>query len=476
MEDIFEFLKDYSGGDVIGNSGIYRKEDESMMDFSSRVQKAAQGNGEWGSAGRPLDSLFSNGLVNNLAPVTVNGKQYQQTGEDTTTAEFKQRLLAGDANGKQAYFYNQYDPSSVAIKDPTYGNLMEKDKYDEMVRAKYSNSKDGAVFSENGAGLQLAKLAANIFGGALTSGLGEGFGVAAEAGGSAFPETFSNTLAGTLGSGGVGNSVFGNLYNDALNGTGSFGGAPDTPWGVNPQGGSPAEYAGDPSYENAGLGDYASRTADTALNGSTAPSPFQRLMDSFNGGLGKLNGALGMEKSPISLLDIGKAGGSYLLSQAMASKYQTAAEQAADKANALNDPRRQQYQSQLSQLLTNPQQFYATNPVVQAQLDTAKNQFQANTAKMGTGGTQFNDYLKNVQNVASGTFNDQANLLSGLGGFNQGAGYSGNVFSGLADKGIQASSAGTAGFADIVKKIFGNIGNNTGGQTSPSNTNIVSNY
>ena len=183
--------------------------------------------------------------------------------------------------------------------------------------------------------------------------------------------------------------------------------------------------------------------------------------------LDKVNSMFGLEKSPISMLDVGKAGANYLVQSSVANKYLSAAEQAAQRANPLADPRRGPYQAQLSQLLTNPQQFYSTNPVVQAQLDLARQKFLANTGKMGTGGTQFNDYLTNIQNVAAGTFNDQANLLAGLGGFNQGAGYSGNVFANLSSSGILQ---GAEAFRGIGEKIFGGFGKQPSPQQSPTSS------
>lgn len=152
---------------------------------------------------------------------------------------------------------------------------------------------------------------------------------------------------------------------------------------------------------------------------------------------------------------LAKAGLNYALQSNAANQFENAANSASSRADALQQPQRQQYQTQLSQLMSNPAQFYATNPVVQGQLDLARQQFNANTGKMGTGGTQFNDYLKNVQNIASETFNDQANLLSGLGGFTQGTGYAGNVYGQLAGRGIDQQLQSQYFLPDLVDKIFG---------------------
>lgn len=202
-----------------------------------------------------------------------------------------------------------------------------------------------------------------------------------------------------------------------------------------------------------------------------------KLFDPIQKGMEAVNKGLGLEKVPFAMRQLIGSGANYLLQSSMADKYQSAAEKAARMSNPLEQAQRGQYQQQLSQLLTNPQQFFATNPAVQGQLDLARQQFQANTAKMGTGGTQFNDYLKNVQNIASGTFNDQANLLAGLGGFNQGPGYSGAVFGGLQDKSLQHQATQYGFLPDTIRKIFGDLGNmNNTTKQSPSGTNIVSSY
>ena len=173
------------------------------------------------------------------------------------------------------------------------------------------------------------------------------------------------------------------------------------------------------------------------------------------GGFGEfVSGLLG----DIKTSDVAKAGANYLISSRLSDKAQQAGQQASQGANPLNQPQRQPYQQQLQQLLENPELFYSTNPVVKAQLDLARKQFQANSAKMGTGGTQFNDYLTNVQNIASGTFNDQAKLLSGLGGFTFGGGNDPNsAMQGALQSNRSLSSAFSGiGTNQIADKIFGN--------------------
>jgi len=81
----------------------------------------------------------------------------------------------------------------------------------------------------------------------------------------------------------------------------------------------------------------------------------------------------------------------------------------------INQPQRQPYQTQLLDLMRNPTNFFNTNPLFQAQKDQATNAFNAQYAKQGMGGTQINDYMKNIMNAGAGTFFDQGNLLAGLG-------------------------------------------------------------
>lgn len=185
------------------------------------------------------------------------------------------------------------------------------------------------------------------------------------------------------------------------------------------------------------------------------------LLSPFQGGLDKINDFLGLQKNPITMGNLLGSGANYFINKQRQDELMAQAQKAGAMSNALDQPQRQPYQGMLSSLLTNPSQFYSTNPAVKGQLDLAKQQFEANSAKMGTGGTQFSDYLRNVQNIASGTFNDQANLLSGLGGFNQGPGYSGNVYGSLAG---QASNAGAEAFRGFGQDLFKQPGSQGQGQ------------
>jgi hypothetical protein len=125
------------------------------------------------------------------------------------------------------------------------------------------------------------------------------------------------------------------------------------------------------------------------------------------------------------------------------------AERAAFLNQSLNQPQRAPYQQQLAQQIQNPSQFMQTNPVIQAQLEMAKNQMEANTAKMGAGGKVFGDYLQHQHNIMSDNYYKNADLLSRLGGFADGAGGAGSAFGGPATAGANAGANALSGFAQF---------------------------
>jgi len=162
--------------------------------------------------------------------------------------------------------------------------------------------------------------------------------------------------------------------------------------------------------------------------------------------------------SGLTAADFAKTGLNYLLNQNSADNLSDAAKTAASMSNPLNDPQRQGYQQDLAKLLANPTDFYNTNPVVKAQMDLARRQFEANSAKMGVGGTQFNNYLQNVQNNAATTFNDQAELLAGLAGFNFPSSGSGQVYQQGMNNANTAQNESYRGLWDLGSKVFNSEG------------------
>jgi len=126
--------------------------------------------------------------------------------------------------------------------------------------------------------------------------------------------------------------------------------------------------------------------------------------------------------------------------------------QQAINATPINQAQRLPYQADLLQLMQNPSSFFATNPLFNAQKDQATQAFQAQYAKNGMGGTSIDAYMKNIMNAGAGTFFDQGNLLSTLGGFNQGAG---NANAGV-QAGIAGANAGQAGLSGLAA-VGGNV-------------------
>lgn len=265
-----------------------------------------------------------------------------------------------------------------------------------------------SIFGAGAAGAGAPSFAGGAGGGAATAGAAGGGGALAT-GGIGVGELAAIGGAGAAGAGAGGGSLF----------AGGAGG------GAGAVGGATGALTSAPASFLSGLGDFA-----TSLFAPTSGSG-------------------------IGWGDIAKTGLNFLLNKDTASDFEDAALRSAYMSNPLNDPQRQQYQSQLSQLMANPTSFYESNPVVRAQLDLARQQFEANSAKMGVGGTQFNSYLKDVQNIAAGTFNDQAKLLQGLGGFNFASeSGGGNYLKGMTSANT-ANSEAYRGIGDIVQKIFG---------------------
>lgn len=323
-------LGDYARGSVIGNSGLYKRNDESIGDFARRLARASMGeHGEWGTVGRGVTDMQNAGFVNDIAPVTIDGVQYHRVGENIADPLFRQKLIQNNPKASNiTRFFDQYDPASVSRYDPEQGYLMQGDKYDELVRAIESTqphgvmAEDGPVsaFSKTiGTAMGISSLAAaglgyaaanpatfgqgfsDWAGGALSS-AGAGGGPyqslwsslgqnAASQGGSfsditrlfgstgatKLPASYWNMVADAAGTasdasgasaGSIPDSVWGNLYQEALNGgfSGSLGDL------KNVAGLAIAPYAGDAAYEASGLSDLASRNATTALNGTSGGS------------------------------------------------------------------------------------------------------------------------------------------------------------------------------------------------------------
>jgi len=290
-------------------------------------------------------------------------------------------------------------------------------------------------FAPDSTGLKLTKaltlgLATAGMGGFLPgteSVFGAAAGGAGAAGAGAGEFALSAGLPAGAGIGGVGTAGLGLTAPAATSAIGSLGGG----LGLTAGAGAAASLgAGGGSSALGGLGDFV-----TSLFKPTA-----------QGGSG------------LSVADFAKTGLNYFLNQQSADNLSEAAKTAASMSNPLNDPQRQPYQQDLAALLANPTQFFETNPVVKAQMDLARRQFEANSAKMGVGGTQFNDYLQNVQNNAASSFDNQAKLLAGLAGFNFPSSGSGSTYQQGMQQANTAQNESYRGLWDLGSKIFNSSG------------------
>lgn len=268
----------------------------------------------------------------------------------------------------------------------------------------------------------------SIFGGGAGGFVGgaSGAGVTGAAGGAGVSGA---TSAGLIGGAGASLAGAAPLYGTAALGTGGITGLG-------------AEFG------TAALGSTASSlgASGAAAAGAAGGGSF---LDSIIGGLKDAT-------KGITTKDLLSGGLNYFLNQKTADDMAAAAGAAGQMGDPLAHPTRQPYQQMLMQLMQNPQSFYETNPVVASQLDQARKQFLANSAKMGVGGTQTAKYFDNMKNVFAGTFNDQANLLSGLGGFGFPGGGGTNAYMQGMTGAAQQGAESYRGLGDIASKIFGN--------------------
>lgn len=138
----------------------------------------------------------------------------------------------------------------------------------------------------------------------------------------------------------------------------------------------------------------------------------------------------------------------YFMKQQQANSLNSAAGQAAQLNNPMNQPQRAPFQAAYLDLMMNPDSYKMT-PFAQGQTNLANQQFDANVSKYGPSGTGFNQYLKNFQNIMSGDFFNLANQYSTAGGFNQGTGGAGSAFASLAGPAASAQNSAYEGFGRL---------------------------
>lgn len=137
----------------------------------------------------------------------------------------------------------------------------------------------------------------------------------------------------------------------------------------------------------------------------------------------------------------------------MRQQQQNALNNAANRSATLNDPMQQPqrfpFQLALNNLLLNPG-GYSQTPYATGQTDLARQAFEANVSKFGPGGTTFNDYLKNFQNIQSQDFFKLAEQFMTAGGFTQGTGGAGNAFGNLAGQAANSGLNAFEGFGRLL--------------------------
>lgn len=246
-------LGDGGGRATLGNSTLARREDESQEQFLQRAYQMAMGsNGQWGTAGRGLNDLQNEGFVNSLGAVDVGGTQYHRVGENIADPTFRERLIRNVPKADNiTKFFDQYDPASVSKYDPTHGWLMQKDKYDELVRAMDSTKSEG-VFADTGpvyafgqtigramgissliaGALQMVAANAATFGAEAASQATSILSTAGATGGGY--QSLASTLAEhAAANGGSLTNILNTVTGGALSNGSLVGDFPDAPWGVN---------------------------------------------------------------------------------------------------------------------------------------------------------------------------------------------------------------------------------------------------
>lgn len=203
-----------------------------------------------------------------------------------------------------------------------------------------------------------------------------------------------------------------------------------------------------------GTGGLAGAGGSLLSNLGTAGKVASALSSLFGGGGGSggASGGNGMNGLLDLIQQLAGAGIGYASSDRLSQQLMHVAE----RAGQLGDPFQQQpripYQGQLAQLLTKggADSFMSTDPGVLGMMDQARNKFQAEASKSGSGGTTYTDYLRNISDILGGQYNNRINQLATLGGFTMApnAGGYGNI-------GSMAALYGSGGLAGLGSLLGG---------------------
>jgi len=195
------------------------------------------------------------------------------------------------------------------------------------------------------------------------------------------------------------------------------------------------------------------------------------MMGKGNSFLGDISSSLGMDKNPITMGDLGKAGANFFISNMMADKYANAANANKTAGSALDQPQRQQYQQQFSNLMTNPNDYFQNNPFAKAAIAQMQNSFGPAMAKSGNPFFEADRLGTSFMTQLGSNFNDQANILSNAGGFNGPVGGQGSAQ--LLGQGLGQQNEAFRTLGSNIFKQQGPMQGQTGQSLINPNTRLV---
>lgn len=242
---------------------------------------------------------------------------------------------------------------------------------------------------------------AEVAGGAAVGGTETG--ITAGAAGSEFGATGATAVGGGQLAGGAGSATLaGDAAGDTLGGETLFPGESATSGAASTGSGAmPGDTSGlFPGEANPGA-------AESPESGS--------LLDYLSKGPGNNQSFAGLQPS-----DLMKTGLNLGIQQLLAQRQQQQAQQIQQAGNPLNDPARQPFQQQATNMVNNPQDYFTNNPFASQLAAMYKNNIiPRQLAKSGNAGEVLDRNGSQFATALGGNYNQLLQTLSGLGGFNQ---------------------------------------------------------
>ncbi len=367
---------------------------------------------------------------------------------------------------QQALYYKTFSPNTGA--DPTQGGTNPNgSSYDPNTgQVTYNQADNGFMASAGNDILKFAGLAAGAYGaGNLAFGAS---GAGASTGGITGPgaDVTSGMNAGNLASatapvatGSSSGGLFDWIHNgvsNLSNGVSNlFGGSGTASTGLNTAGGGIFGPGADLS---------SGMNAGNALTGATSGAGY---FSSLTGGGRSLLG-----QGPMSLGNIGTDLLQYGLGKSNVDAFGKAvANSNTQGAAPINQPQRTPFQGMALNLLSNPSQYFNSNPYATSALAAGQKMIDANVAKSGNANNVFATQIPQVLSAVGGNYNDLANTLMGYGGFSQGAGNNSqaSIAGGALNAGLQTSQY--QGLANFLSQNTKPTQQDTSGMTTnPFNT------